>query len=360
MSIFVAAPIAYLSFEFTSILTRFINLPKTWMTKETIQSSFLSQVRSKLPPALSFADELAELLNISRDSAYRRIRGETLLSLDEVKKMCDHFRISLDQALSPSSADTVTFQVRALNTENFSFEKWLQSIYDNLQLIGQFTDKELTYNAKDLPIFHYFQYPLLSAFKMYFWLRFFARNPVNSTGKFYAGCVSQDMLSLGTRIWDKYQTLPSTEILSAEMLTATLRNIEFTRDCGLFENPGDALKLCDDCSTLVDRLNKQAESATKSGKVSAEDAHYMIYHNEILIGDNTILFRMGEKRVTYVIANNFDIMITSQDAFCRQTEEHFHNLIAKSTLISGNAQRERVKFFNRVSERIQETRKRLS
>jgi len=330
------------------------------MTKETTQSSFLSQVRSKLPPSLSFADELAELLNISRDSAYRRIRGETLLSLDEVKKMCDHFRISLDQALSPSSADTVTFQVRALNTENFSFEKWLQSIYDNLHLIGQFSDKELTYNAKDLPVFHYFQYPLLSAFKMYFWLRFFARNPVSGTGKFSAGSISKDLLSLGTRICEKYFSVPTTEILSAEMLTATLRNIEYTQDCGLFENPEDALRLCDDCSALVGRLNKQAESANKSGKPSTDSPHYLIYHNEILIGDSTILFRMGENLVTYVIANNFDIMITSQETFCRQTEEHFNNLIAKSTLISGNAERERAKFFNRVSERIQETRKRLS
>ena len=60
------------------------------VNKENIQSSFLEKVRSKLPPTISFADELAELLDISRDSAYRRIRGETILSLDEVRDFINH------------------------------------------------------------------------------------------------------------------------------------------------------------------------------------------------------------------------------------------------------------------------------
>lgn len=330
------------------------------MNKENIQSSFLNQVRSKLSPSLSFADELAELLNISRDSAYRRIRGETLLSLDEVKKMCDHFRISLDDALSPSS-EVVTFQIRALNTENFSFEKWLRSIYEKLNMISQFSEKEVIYHAKDLPIFHFFQYPLLSAFKMYFWQKFFVRHPENGSEKFNPSSISQDTLSLGLRIWEKYASIPSIEIMSAEVMMTTLRNIEFTKDCGLFATQDDALRLCDECNAMIERMNKQAEFGNKGTAPLYQDgAKYDIYHNEVLIGDNSILFRMGEKRVSFVIANNFDILTTSQESFCHQTEQHFNNLISKSTLISHNAQRERAKFFNAVAKRIEETRSYVS
>lgn len=329
--------------------------------KENIQSSFLNQVRSKLPPSLSFADELAELLNISRDSAYRRIRGETLLSLDEVKKMCDHFRISLDYALSPSS-EVVTFQVRALNWDTFSFEKWLQSIFDNLNMISQFSEKTVIYHAKDLPIFHFFQYPALSAFKMYFWMKFFVRSPSKlDMGKFTPNVISHELLSLGSRIWDKYADIPSTEILSAEVLTATLRNIEFTKECGFFENNEDGLMLCDLCETLIETLDKQAEAGRKgSAPLYQDGAPYDIYHNEVLIGDNTILFKMGEKRVTFITSNNFDILTTSQESFCHQTEGHINNLLSKSTLISNNAQKERSKFFNKLRARVAETRSRLS
>jgi transcriptional regulator with XRE-family HTH domain len=82
------------------------------MTQDNIQSSFLDQVRKRLAPNVSFADELAEILNISRDSAYRRMRGETVLSLDEVKKICTHYGVSLDSLLAPSS-QVISFQLRA-------------------------------------------------------------------------------------------------------------------------------------------------------------------------------------------------------------------------------------------------------
>ena len=72
-------------------------------SSNSIQSVFLEQIRAKLAPNLSFSDELAEILSISRDSAYRRIRGETVLSLDEAKILCNRYDVSLDGLLMPGS-----------------------------------------------------------------------------------------------------------------------------------------------------------------------------------------------------------------------------------------------------------------
>lgn len=330
--------------------------------KENIQSSFLNQVRNKLPPMVSFADELSELLSVSRDSAYRRIRGETMLSLDEVKKLCDHFRISLDHALSPS-AEIVTFQLRSRHSENFSFQIWLQSIHENLHMISQFPEKELIYHAKDLPVFHFFQYPLLAAFKMYFWTQTFGMNNGKSASqeKFHARIIPEELMSLGKRIWDKYASIASAEILSPEAMTATLRNIEFAKDCGYFQEPRDAIRLCEECHLLLDHLSKQAEHGKKGAAPSFSDGGtFDLFHNELLIGDNSILFKMGEKRVSFVLANNFDIMATSQELFCQQAERHLNNIISRSTQISNNAQKERIKFFNKVRDRVSETQKLVS
>ena len=330
------------------------------VAKENIQSSFLEKVRSKLPPTISFVDELAELLDISRDSAYRRIRGETILSLDEVKKMCDHFKISLDHALSPSS-EIVTFQIRALDATNFSFEKWLQSILDKLKMFGGFQGKELIYNAKDLPPFHFFQYPQLSAFKMYFWKKAFSGDSKFSSGKYHPGLIGKELIAIGQKIWEEYAAIPSTEILSVETLNIMLRNIEFAHECGMFENPDEGNQLCDACLTLTDTMRRQAEMGKKGADASDQKGgRYELYHNEILLGDNTILFKMGDKRVTNIIANNFDILTTNQESFCKLTESFLNNLISKSTLISHNAQKERIKFFNILEEKIRETKEKIS
>ena len=340
------------------LLVRLVALyAKTQVTSnEGIQSAFLEQVRKSFPPNLSFVDELAELLNISRDSAYRRMRGDTVLSLEEVKKLCDHFKISLDSFLSPSS-EVVTFQLRAMNVNEFSFDKWLGSILANLEMVAGFEEKEIIYNAKDLPIFHYFQFPRLSAFKMYFWMKSFSRNVKFSAGKYSPDLVDKKLIAVGEKIWEKYATIPGTELLSVEIMNVTLRHIEFAHECGMFEDTQEALRLCDDCSLLIDRLKAQAEVGRKSSS-DGENAggKFDLYYNEVLIGDNTILFKMGDKRVTFLTANNFDILTTAQESFCNLTESHINNLINKSTLISNTAARERSKFFNKVEQRIKEVR----
>ena len=138
---------------------------------DSIQSTFLEQIRAKLPPNLSFVDELAELLSISRDSAYRRMRGETVLSLDEIRLLTNKYGISLDEFLNPSK-ERVSFQLKTRDAVDFSFEKWFNSVLESLELIlaAPGKEKEMIYDSKDLPIFHYFQYPRLATFKIYFWM----------------------------------------------------------------------------------------------------------------------------------------------------------------------------------------------
>src|SRR5690349_12384629 len=119
---------------------------------DNIQSAFLDQVKKRLPPNLSMADELSEILNISRDSAYRRIRGETILSLDEVKTLCNRFGVSVDALLSPSN-EMVSFHYRVVDSQHFTFDKWLKSVLNNLEMLVPFADKQLIYFAKDIPVF---------------------------------------------------------------------------------------------------------------------------------------------------------------------------------------------------------------
>ena len=69
------------------------------MNSSDTQVMLFTHIRSKLPGHLSLVDEVAEILNISNDSAYRRIRGEKPLGLDEIQVLCNKYQVSLDQLL---------------------------------------------------------------------------------------------------------------------------------------------------------------------------------------------------------------------------------------------------------------------
>jgi len=322
---------------------------------DSIQSTFLEEVKKKLPANLSFVDELAELLNISRDSAYRRIRGETVLSLDEVKVLVTNYRVSLDTLLSPNT-EILSFHHQALIPGAFNFGDWLKSILAKLDMIGSIPEpnKELVYYAKDMPIFYYFTFPELGAFKMFFWMKAVLNYPEYQHEKFKVELIPKNYLDIGNKIWDRYVGLTSTELWSDETLNVTLKQIEYFHDCGYFNKPADAHLLLDQFSALLANIRQWTTTGTKEGKGKLN-----FYKNEILVAENTILFKMGDKRVVFLTHNIADLLTTSDDSFCTKTELFINNLLNKAVLISGTGEKERSRFFNQMTEKISDLKARI-
>lgn len=135
-----------------------------------IQKEFLQNIKQSIHPGLSFVDEIAEVLSVSNDSAYRRIRGETPLTIQEAEKLCLHFGVSIDSFLGIKS-NIVTFRYRSLNPLSFDFGAYLNNILLDLQRIDSFAERDIIYMAKDIPLFYLFLFPELASFKIFFWQR---------------------------------------------------------------------------------------------------------------------------------------------------------------------------------------------
>lgn len=330
---------------------QWIRLVETFMAMpaatENIQTAFLNRIKKSLPNHLSFVDELAELLNISRDSAYRRIRGETILSLDETKILSNKYGISIDAFLS-SSSEMVTFHRRVVSYQEYNIEKWLNSILKNLDYLKSFNKNELIFSAKDIPVFHYFRLPELASFKLFFWMKTLLGYPDFEQSKFNLQMVPKELTSLADRVWDKYASLASTEIWNEEALYDTMKQIEYYYECGIFSNPSEAALLCDQLSRLLDEVQHEATIGLKSGGGS-----FNLYNNEILIADNTVFALMGDRRCVYVNQNALNLLLTFQEPFCEKTEIYLRNLIKKSTCISETGEKERIRFFKNMNNRIQ-------
>jgi hypothetical protein len=89
------------------------------------------------------------------------------------------------------------------------------------------------------------------------------------------------------------------------------------------------------------------------------DKPYTLYKNEILIADNTVLYRMGDKKTVYISHNITELLLTAHETFTTQTESFINNLQSRSVLISTTGEKERNKFFNRIEEKIETVRKRI-
>lgn len=239
--------------------------------------------------------------------------GETVLSLEEVKKLCDHYKVSLDALLSPSSE--IIFCQR----------------YSTLLL---------------------FKFPELALFKMFFWMKSYQRHPTYEKARYQPELVSQQLLTTGKKLWDKYAEVPSSEIWSDETFNVTIRQVEFYLENG-FITLRQAQALLDVYLVMTNDIRQRAAMGMKNEK------NGLFRRNEFLISDTTFLFKMGDRRMAFITYNTMNILNTEQESFCRETEDYLTNIINKSTLISTTGERERNKFFNLIEKRILQSKELL-
>jgi len=328
------------------------------MDQPGVQQIFFQHIKNSLPPHLSLVDEIAELLNISNDSAYRRIRGEKGISFEEVRTLCSHFKISLDQFFQVNS-DSVIFTGRSISPSH-NFDVYLKTILSQFQFLNSFDKRDLYYVNKDIPIFHYFNFHKLAAFKFFFWMKTLLQYPLYAKNLFVADEFMESLQNTAGKIVDEYNKIPSQEIWNIENINATISQIEYYRNTKVFASEQDVADLYNELEMAINHIERQAELGYKfpnDGKYTNPKASYKLFVNEFILGDNTSLAILNEIKVVYVNHSVLNIMWTRDTIFTDSIFQHIQNIIRKSTLISDVGEKDRSLFFGSMRERIYEKRK---
>ena len=132
------------------------------------QQALIEQCKERVG-SKNLASEMAELLGVNIDAAYRRMRGDTALTFDEIQKICLHFNISFDSVINYQGR-LVPFQFNAMFRDQFSILKYLTGIEQELKMLSQMNPEnaKIVMTAMDLPYFRQFGFSSLSRFKLFF------------------------------------------------------------------------------------------------------------------------------------------------------------------------------------------------
>src|SRR6185369_5183870 len=115
---------------------------QTAMDQPSVQQLFFQHIKNNLPPHLSLVDEIAEILNISVDSAYRRIRAEKPITFEEIQKLSTHYKISLDQFLHLQT-DSLIFTGKIVTDPENYFGPYLTNLLQNFIFLNSFEQRHL-------------------------------------------------------------------------------------------------------------------------------------------------------------------------------------------------------------------------
>ena len=326
------------------------------MDSLSAQQSFFQHIKSIVPSHISLIDAIAEVLNITNDSVYRRVRGEKPITLDEAAKLASHFKISLDQFLHLQS-DSFIFSGKLANESGHVFEKWMQETLKQLAYVNSFKHKHMYYLAKDLPLMQQFMVPELTAFKSFFWRKSILHYDEMKGAKFSLKNIDEQHILLGKKIVETYNQIPSSEIWHIESINSTYRQIEFYRDSNIFETEEDIDQLYKAVLRLINHLEMQADLGLKFNigeKPLSNAARYNLYNNELILGDNTVLAELDEMKITFLNHSVINYVVTKDVPFNMHMYDAIQNLIRKSTHLSEVGEKERTRFFNRIRDKIKQ------
>lgn len=314
-----------------------------------IQEVFLEQLKSMLPSSTSLAAELSELLEISMDSAYRRIRGETPLSLSETYKLAQAHNISLAN-MSSENEGVVQFSYLKMAGSIDSMEQYLVRLLQNLKKIRAAGEATIFYCGQDVPLFHNLRYNYLARFKIFYWMRSIMNDGDITAEKLGEETIPQRLIDLCEEIFAEYKNINSKELWSTSSLHSTLRQLRYYWESGLLESDEFGKKVLNDVRSLLENIESMATSGWKNSQ--DEKGKYEFYASEIELTTNCAMAEMGGMRAVFLGHHTFNMLETMHETYSEQTSIWFRNMMSKATLISNVGEKYRYQFFQDGKRKI--------
>lgn len=321
------------------------------------QISFLNKIQDVMPSNTTLANELCELLNCSMDSAYRRIRGETLLSIDELIVLCNKFNVSFD-SFSRKEANVVSFSYKGIESKTDGLLDYLKEVEQDLTKISMISNSKIVYACQDIPVFYHYNFPKLAAFKFFYWMRSIMNAEELENKKYQPELISEDIFNIAKKIFLLYKKVNSTEIWTSSTVQSTIKQIDYYWESGIFNNADEAIEICNDLEEEIKCLQKQCELNTKFIE-NPEHKNFAFYFSEIEITNNCVWIDLGVKQAVYLSHFSFYTMKTMNEIYARKTQDWLASLIQKTTLISGVAEKTRFQFFNSMYKQIHQLKTKI-
>ena len=331
------------------------------MPSNQAQEFLFQRIKELLPPAVSLTDAISDILHVSNDSAYRRIRNETPLVLEEAKVLCEHFHLSLDQVLH-IKGNSILFENVSINNQQYTYQKYLDDLMGLMKYVNSFARKEVVYLTKDIALFHNFYFHPWIAFRYFFWMKTIFQHPDFTTKTIDLNGVPDNIVTTSRELTKFYSLIPSTEIWNTECVNSAISQIEFYKDSGIFSSGADIRIVYEALKETIRHLKTQVEYGCKF--LPGENPHtkkenFNFFYNRVVLGDNTIFVTTDNVRTVYLNYDALNYMMTRDEKFCNQCQEDLNNLMRRGTVISQTSEKQRNIFFGILLAKIEDRQQKI-
>ncbi|MEW4923676.1 hypothetical protein [Algibacter sp. 2305UL17-15] len=324
-----------------------------------MQERFIKFLKEKTHDNTSFAEEIAGVLDIGYDAAYRRINLKTSLSLEESVKLAKHYKISLNKLFEVGNQNTILTELSPQIDSQAGLQNWLIQSYKNVFPLTKLKGSTIIYSAKDIPIFHTLKDSYLSRYKLYVWLKDIDNTMAKNKVSFeeFLETIPPSLLDSAFNLGEIYKNVNTIEIWNNTTINGTLQQVIYYFESGLLTKEM-ALHICDDIEHVFQDIEKQTIQQTMIG--SKNHASYNLYLNEIHTLSNTIMIKTPYQKVFFAPFTVLSYFKIDHQLTCDIMYEFLQNFMSNSKLLVNAGEKDRTLFFNKMHRKIHRLRDQIN
>ncbi|MDX5326872.1 MAG: hypothetical protein LPK80_11505 [Bacteroidota bacterium] len=303
------------------------------------QSKFFTELSKLLPPGEKLPQWISENLCVDLSNAYRRIRSEVKLNVEELHMILK--RIPEATPLVLRFLPQANYNVIQFNsfTSIDGVREYLLRLHKMMNTVS-LNDHQMTYVARDLPLFIFFAAPGLFAYKVSLWSNQLMREGVLD--------IPDRLIFLAREVYNDYLQLNTKELWYAQCAENLARQLQYALDLGKI-CPQRYSDLCDELDSVLYRI----EQWSSSGEKDHGGVHKLYGTSYCTMNNGGLLDAMNESWLLHATVSAHHA-ITNDPQQVNLFKFHWKAHQESATKFSKGGQRQRHQFFERISERVRE------
>ncbi|MBB4078570.1 hypothetical protein GGR28_001183 [Lewinella aquimaris] len=325
------------------------------------QRIFLDRLGQRFASRSQLVQEVSKVLHVGRDAVYRRLRGDTALTADELMLLAKTFEVRTE--ISPHSkgrVPTLRYPEGRRFVQN-EFDHFIHLI-KGLEAMKNLPGARADIASPELPMYYEMATPMLRNFKIFM----FGITTWNLAKwkkcSFSPDLISKSLHDVVDQVIRGYYTVPARELWSIGILDVTLRQINYLAQVGRFENTEHLYQLFDELFLIVDHLEKMVHTGKRFplGETPTDNSpDFRVYHNELSNTSNIVLVNSDVRSYLFTTLVNPNYIATSDPELCTEVQQWFDNLIEYGSALHSEAGKYAAQYFGYLRNQIRQQRERI-
>lgn len=315
------------------------------MIKEKLTTSLINTILEHIPCRKNPAAYISSVLNMEQEYVYRRLRGQTNFTIEEIIHLAKKLNFSLDNVIGVKHDDIAAFNLSFLNKSELEdiFTKKLETNSEIIKTITKAKSASIRWAGNTIPFMIFNHYPNLTKFFFYKWNNQRKKESLNKTFSEFKFSKEFSLL-LKTYKYNSQLNTNTTLILDDNFILSVIQNIQFFKIRGMLTKE-ELIELKTELFEILDKLEYDAIHGVSrlAGKIE-------IYISSVNLSSSYTHIEYDDCCLSQFTIYAINTLNSKDKTICNIQKEWIESLKKTATNITTCNEIERCKYFAKQRE----------